>query len=70
MRNFHYTIKSDDIGFAQNTSEYETTLTANDVSLSLLSNARYSQDGTWFYNLEYDTERSRGQAYQEDNYKL
>ncbi len=68
MRNFHYTIKSDDIGFVQNTSEYETTLTANDVSLSLLSNARYSKGGTWFYNLEYDTERSRGQAYQEDNY--
>ncbi len=68
MRNFHYTTKSDDIGFVQNTSEYETTLTANDVSLSLLSNASYSQSGTWFYNLEYDTERSRGQAYQEDNY--
>ncbi|MDO9517269.1 MAG: amylo-alpha-1,6-glucosidase [Methanosarcinaceae archaeon] len=68
MRNFHHTIRSKDIGFAQDASEYETTLTSNDVSMSLLSNARYSQGGTWFYNLEYDTERSRGQAYQEDNY--
>ncbi|MCL7410850.1 MAG: glycogen debranching enzyme N-terminal domain-containing protein [Methanosarcinaceae archaeon] len=68
MRNFHHTIRSNNVGFAQDASEYETTLTANDVSLSLTSNARYSQGGTCFYNLEYDTERSRGQAYQEDNY--
>jgi len=74
MRNFHYTTRSDDIDFVQDARESGTTLGRGpgkgDVLLSLTSNARsrYLPGGTWYYNFEYDSERVRGLAYQEDNY--
>jgi len=72
MRNFHYTTRSDDIDFVQDARESGTTLGRGpgkgDVLLSLTSNARYLPGGTWYYNFEYERERARGLAYQEDNY--
>ena len=68
MRNFHHTTRSNNIDFLQESSESGTILRTGDISLTIRSNAIYTPSGTWYYNFEYDAERIRGQAYQEDCY--
>lgn len=68
MRGFHQTIRSNDVRITQDQKENGTQVESDGVSLSLTSNTEYHPHGIWNYNVEYDIERLRGQAYQEDVY--
>lgn len=68
-RNFHYTTRSKDIRFSQKTDPMGVQLeSSNGFTFSLSSNLKYQSDSKWYFNFEYDAEKKRGLAFQEDNF--
>ena len=68
-RDFHSTTRSGYLSFYQEADSTRLKLeSSNGFSFSLLSNLQYHRDPTWYYNFEYDAEKERGLAFQEDNF--
>lgn len=68
-RDFHSTTRSGYLSFYQEADSTGLKLeSSNGFSLSLLSNLQYHRNPMWYYNFEYDTEKDRGLAFQEDNF--
>ncbi|NPE28060.1 glycogen debranching protein [Methanococcoides sp. SA1] len=67
-RDFHQLRKADDFSFSEEHDDTGVQLTTGYGVLQLRSNMQYGQESHWYYNLEYDSERGRGEAYQEDLY--
>lgn len=70
-RNFHYTTRASDLTFSQKTDPAGAGVTlesSNGFPLCLSSNLQYHPDPVWYYNFEYDSEKERGLAFQEDNF--
>jgi len=69
LRNFHSVTRAGDISFHQTPARHSTTLISGPWRVRLFSDrAEYHQRGEWYYNFEYDREKERGLAWQEDNY--
>ncbi|AKB27522.1 Putative glycogen debranching enzyme, archaeal type, TIGR01561 [Methanosarcina siciliae T4/M] len=68
-RDFHYTTHSGYLSFYQETDSTGLKLeSSNGFSFFLSSNLQYHRDPMWYYNFEYDAEKERGLAFQEDNF--
>jgi len=68
-RDFHYTTRSGFLSFYQEADTTGLKLeSSNGFSFSLSSNLQYHRDPAWYYNFEYDAEKERGLAFQEDNF--
>lgn len=66
-RNFHFTTRSADLSFSQKADLTGVELkSSNGFTFSLSSNLQYHPDSMWYYNFEYDAEKKRGLAFQED----
>ncbi|MDY9927567.1 amylo-alpha-1,6-glucosidase [Methanosarcina sp.] len=68
-RSFHETTRSKDISFSQKTETEVVKLeSSNGFTFWLASNLQYHAEPKWYYNFEYDLEKERGLAFQEDNF--
>lgn len=68
-RSFHGTTSSHDISFSQKSERNGIRIkSSNGFVFRLLSNLRYHPKPYWYYNFEYDMEKQRGLAFQEDNF--
>ncbi|SES83836.1 glycogen debranching enzyme, putative [Methanococcoides vulcani] len=67
-RDFHQIGKAGVISFSEIHDPTGIQLRTDDGLLQLRSNMHYRQEPYWNYNFEYDSERERGEAYQEDLY--
>ncbi|MCD4808182.1 MAG: glycogen debranching enzyme N-terminal domain-containing protein [Methanococcoides sp.] len=67
-RDFHQLKRADEISFSERHDASGVQLRTVDGVLQLRSNMQYGQESQWYYNLEYDIERERGEAYQDDLY--
>ncbi|NYT19034.1 MAG: glycogen debranching protein [Methanosarcinales archaeon] len=65
-RDFHHLRKAGDISFNEVHDPTGVQLRKDDGLLQLRSNMQYNPEPYWYYDLEYDLERERGDAYQED----
>ena len=68
-RSFHGTTSSHDISFSQKPEKSGIRIkSSNGFVFRLLSNLNYHPNPYWYYNFEYDMEKKRGLAFQEDNF--
>ncbi|WP_445475835.1 amylo-alpha-1,6-glucosidase [Methanococcoides methylutens] len=67
-RDFHHLGKAEDISFSEIHYPTGVKLGTDGVLLQLRSNMQYRRKPYWNYNFEYEIERERGEAYQEDLY--
>ncbi|AKB82822.1 Putative glycogen debranching enzyme, archaeal type, TIGR01561 [Methanosarcina barkeri 3] len=68
-RDFNLTARAAYLSFTQEATPGGAELaSSNGFTFSLSSDLRYHPDPTWYYNLEYDTEKERGLNSEEDNF--
>ncbi|WP_292464965.1 amylo-alpha-1,6-glucosidase [Methanolobus sp.] len=67
-RNIHGLTKSGNIEFEQHPHKTGTLIRSGQSTLELHSDMDFIPEAWWYYNLEYEEERSRGYPYQEDNF--
>ncbi|UGV41302.1 glycogen debranching enzyme N-terminal domain-containing protein [Methanococcoides orientis] len=67
-RNYHHLGKAGHINFGKIFYPKEIQIGTADCDLQLQSNMHYRHKPYWNYSVEYDIERERGEAYQEDLY--
>ncbi|MCQ1535408.1 glycogen debranching protein [Methanosarcina sp. KYL-1] len=68
-RSFHGTTRSQNMSFSQEAERKGIRIESSNGSVFWLSsNLHYRPDPRWYYNFEYDTEKQRGLAFQEDNF--
>ncbi|MEL4304796.1 amylo-alpha-1,6-glucosidase [Methanococcoides sp. LMO-2] len=71
-RGFHELRKAEDASFTEVSidtgADVGSNLVDDDVLLQLRSNMKFKRDSHWYYNFQYEMERERGEAYQEDLY--
>ena len=71
-RGFHELRKAEDVSFTEVSTDKGIdigfNLVEDDVLLQMRSNMKFKRDSHWYYNFQYEMERERGEAYQEDLY--
>lgn len=71
-RGFHELRKPGDVSFTEVSIDTGVdigfNLVENDVLLQMRSNMKFKRNSHWYYNFQYEMERERGDAYQEDLY--
>lgn len=67
-RGIHQLGRAGGISFTEVNDDAGVQMENGVVSLKLRSNMKYKREPYWYYNFNYEIERERGEAYQEDLY--